>query len=242
MKLYENVVIGNFLYGLGLSIGRALPEQRTLSVVNLLQQTPADKSLGDMLVEFESVVRLIEFKNKGSSLKKEKKKQTQLSTALIGLHDMIAVSRDTHWYVETEPFEEKCANNIKPYLDAFSEVPSRYTLEGFIGSITDAVKNPQKKFTADQFKAYLAVVAACQGDGKVGTGGIIVSVDKDGIKYLQYADIMQLRLQHKDFVLEMKNEYESMMELSLKQELELEKELERSRSRTLGHGMGMGGR
>lgn len=45
MKLYENVVIGNFLYGLGFSIGRSLPEQRT-SVVNLLQQTPADKTLG----------------------------------------------------------------------------------------------------------------------------------------------------------------------------------------------------
>ncbi|MDX1539587.1 hypothetical protein [Arsukibacterium sp.] len=236
MKLYENVIIGNFLYGLGLSIGRALPEQRTLSVVNLLQQTPADKSLGDMLVEFESVVRLIEFKNKGSSLKKEKNKQTQLITALIGQNDLIAVSREAHWYVETEPFEEKCANNITPYLEAFSGASSSYTLEGFIGSITHAVKSPQKKFTAEQLKAYLAVVAACQGDGKVGTGGIIVSVDKDGIKYLQYADIMQLRLQHKEFVLKMKNEYESIMKLSLEKELELEKKVQHTRSRSPGLG------
>lgn len=238
MKLYENVVIGNFLYGLGLSIGRALPEQTTLSVVNLLQQTPADKSLGDMLVEFESVVRLIEFKNKASSLEKESKKHKQLSTALSNQDEMLAVSREIHWYVETEPFEEKCANNIKPYLDAFSTDGSRYTLEQFIESITDAVKHPQKKFTAEQLKAYLAVVTACQGDGKVGTGGIIVSVGKDGVKYLQYADIMKLRLYHREFVLEAKNEHKSMMELSLKKELELEKKLERGLGRSLDLGMG----
>lgn len=59
MKLYENVIIGNFLYGLGLDIGikigldngtETLPE----IIINLLQQTPADKELGDMLWGFHS--------------------------------------------------------------------------------------------------------------------------------------------------------------------------------------------
>ena len=41
MKLYENVIIGNFLYTLGLNIGinKELPKY---SSINLLQQTPAD--------------------------------------------------------------------------------------------------------------------------------------------------------------------------------------------------------
>lgn len=63
MKLYENVVIGNFLYGLGFSIGMSTIGNNQLSIINLLQQTPADKELGDMLLEFPGVVRLIEFKN-----------------------------------------------------------------------------------------------------------------------------------------------------------------------------------
>lgn len=39
MKLYENVVIGNFLYGLGHSIGNATTKKRQLSVISLLQAT-----------------------------------------------------------------------------------------------------------------------------------------------------------------------------------------------------------
>lgn len=64
MKLYENIVIGNFLYGLGFAV-RARAHSTGLvvpSVVNLLQQTPADKELADVLLEFPGVVRLIEFK------------------------------------------------------------------------------------------------------------------------------------------------------------------------------------
>lgn len=70
MKLYENIVIGNFLYGLGYSVGTKKGGNEVFSVVNLLQQTPADKELGDVLLEFPGVVKLIEFKNKAGSLKK----------------------------------------------------------------------------------------------------------------------------------------------------------------------------
>ncbi|WP_340613910.1 hypothetical protein [Xenorhabdus thailandensis] len=112
MKLYENVVIGNFLYSLGYSLGMSQSEKNQLSVINLLQQTPADKELGDMLLEFPSVVRLIEFKNSASSLEKEKKRCEQLTVA-IGEHEILKkISREVHWYVETKPFEEICLNNI----------------------------------------------------------------------------------------------------------------------------------
>lgn len=211
MKLYENVVIGNFLYGLGHSIGNATKEKRQLSVINLLQQTPADKELGDMLLEFPGVVRLIEFKNRKSSLTKEKGRCKQLTIQIGDNHELQKISRDIHWYVETEPFKEVCLNNINPYLDAFSDNESTHTIESFIESITQSVIDPDHEIQSSELEAYLALVSTCQGDGDVGTGGLIVSVGEEGVRYLQFSDIMQLRLQHKDYVNEVKNEYESIM-------------------------------
>lgn len=211
LKLYENVVIGNFLYGLGHSIGSTTKEKRQLSVINLLQQTPADKELGDMLLEFPGVVRLIEFKNRTSLLTKEKDRCKQLSLQIGDSKELQQISRDIHWYVETEPFKELCLNNINPYLDAFSGNESAHTIESFIESITQSVIDPENKIPSSKLEAYLALVSTCQGEGDIGTGGLIVSVGEEGVRYLQFTDIMQLRLQHKDYVLQVKNEYDSIM-------------------------------
>ncbi|WP_181359670.1 hypothetical protein [Vibrio splendidus] len=224
MKLYENVVIGNFLYGLGYSLGLSQPEKKQLSVINLLQQTPADKELGDMLLEFPGVVRLIEFKNSASSLEKEKKRCEQLTVAIGDREFLKRISREVHWYVETKPFEEICLNNIKPYLDAFSVAPSVHTIESFISDITKSVACPRSTILADELEAYLALVSKCQGSGKIGTGGLIISVSKGGLRYVQFSDIMELRLQHKDFVMSVEKEYNSVMK-KLENELVKEKTL-----------------
>ncbi len=55
-------------------------------------------------------------------------------------------------------------------------------------------------------------VARCQGTGEVGTGGIIIAVSESGIKYFQFTDIMQLRLQHKEYVNEIKNQFNKSIE------------------------------
>ncbi|MGF1878208.1 hypothetical protein L4D77_23295 [Photobacterium frigidiphilum] len=235
MKLYENVVIGNFLYGLGYSIGISSSERNQLSVINLLQQTPADKELGDMLLEFPGVVRLIEFKNSASSLKKEKKRCDQLTVA-IGENDAFKkISREIHWYVETKPFEELCLNNIKPYLDAFSKIPSAHTIESLITEITNSVISPKSTISPIELEAYLALVSKCQGSGSVGTGGLIVSVSKKGIRYVQFADIMELRLQHKDYVMKVEKEFNSIMDKKLEKELKKERALDKEK--TLNKGM-----
>lgn len=226
MKLYENVVIGNFLYSLGYSIGNATLKKKQLSVISLLQQTPADKLLGDMLLEFIGVVRLIEFKNKASSLAKERDKCSKLKLTIGGNKEMQNISREIHWYVETEPFKELCLNNIKPYLDAFSIGNSIHTIESFIDSITHSVITPTNKIPPSKLEAYLALVTCCQGDGKVGTGGLLVSVSKEGIRYLQFTNIMQLNLQHKEYVLQVAREYKSMMK---KKKLQKEHSLDMDR-------------
>lgn len=54
---YENVIIGNFIYGLGLVMGKN-PRQID-SCVNLLQQTPLDKVLGDVMLQFPGAWQLM---------------------------------------------------------------------------------------------------------------------------------------------------------------------------------------
>lgn len=233
MKLYENVVIGNFLYGLGHSIGNATKEKRQISVINLLQQTPADKALGDVLLEFTGVVRLIEFKNREmeSSLKKEKKRHRQLELMIGDDEKLQKISREIHWYVETKPFEQVCLNNITPYLDAFSGNESTYTVESFIESITESVIKKDSDITPEELESYLALITACQGGGDVATGGLIVSISKEGVKYLQFAEIMQLRLQHREYVEKIQNEYKSVMSKQIKKERTLDRDYSRGMSR-----------
>jgi hypothetical protein len=233
LKLYENVVIGNFLYGLGHSIGNATKEKRQLSIINLLQQTPSDKLLGDVLLEYTGVVRLIEFKNREreSSLTKEKKRHNQLELMIGDNEKLQKISREIHWYVETKPFEQVCLNNINPYLDAFSGNESTYTVESFIENITESVVKKDSDITPEEFEAYLALVSTCQGGGDVATGGLVVAMDKEGIKYLQFADIMQLRLQHKEYVEKVQKEYKSIMSKQIKQERTLDRDYSRGMSR-----------
>ena len=73
---YENVIIGNFLYALGLAMGRqSMPVD---GCVNLLQQTPADPALGDLMLQFPGVWRLVEFKRGGGDEKKEDQRRSIL--------------------------------------------------------------------------------------------------------------------------------------------------------------------
>lgn len=216
MKLYENVIIGNFLYGLGHAIGSDARHKETLSVINLLQQTPADKELGDVLLEFPGVVRLIEFKNRSGSLKKEKRRHSQLKAALGTNLKYKDISKTIHWYVETEYFDECCINNIKPYLNAFDDdLNSYFTLETFIDEIKQDVIHPDSTFSETDYKDYLSLVARCQGTGEVGTGGIVIAVTEKSIKYFQFTDIMQLRLQHKAYVNEIKNQLRKSIEMEI---------------------------
>jgi hypothetical protein len=118
--IYENIVIGNFLFGLGAAMGwrhREAPVPPT--AVSLLQQTPRDKTLGDLLVENTRLIRLIEFKRKTNlrGLEKEKAKRNQLAKALESdtWRNLQPISRNVHWFVESNfPMEWY---RIVPYLD-----------------------------------------------------------------------------------------------------------------------------
>lgn len=91
---FENIIIGNFLFGLGLVMGNK-PRQVD-ACVNLLQQTPLDKVLGDVMLQFPGSWRLIEFKRRGANLKKEKVKLATYRGATSRDRELRAASMRAH--------------------------------------------------------------------------------------------------------------------------------------------------
>ena len=69
----ENTVIGTFIFSLGQAVGLLSCEPIG---VELLQQTPLDTSLGDVLIAKATFVRLIEFKRELNKSPKEHAKRS----------------------------------------------------------------------------------------------------------------------------------------------------------------------
>src|SRR5437879_6471440 len=111
MDIYENIVIGNFLFGLGTAMGLRHGVDRQIGgidshFVSLFQQTPLDKSFGDVLLGSKNsrIIRLIEFKRAANDSCKEQSKLTALLRALTtpSNNRLQLISRKIHWYVESE--------------------------------------------------------------------------------------------------------------------------------------------
>ncbi|BAN34093.1 conserved hypothetical protein [Sulfuricella denitrificans skB26] len=224
MKLYENIVIGNFLYGLGFAVRARTTTGLVPSVINLLQQTPADKELADVLLEFPGVIRLIEFKQLNNKSNKEKTRHEQLTAAIGGGTRMAEVSRAIHWFVETHPENKTFISRIVPYLDAYPQDKQQHSLAQFISSIAEDVVNGQNTFSPKELRGYLSLVARCQGSGSVSTGGLLLAINAKGdINFVELTDMMQLRLQHKNFVAEIKANMEKALEQDRQRELSLDR-------------------
>ncbi len=119
---YENILIGTFLYSLGIVFGRRFPEEVPPGVVNLLQQTPLDGALSDVHLNYPGVVRLIEFKRATNKSDKEHKKRAKLELLLAGEPVLTDVSRVVHWYIETSESAVDWLTRITPYLDFEDEM------------------------------------------------------------------------------------------------------------------------
>lgn len=232
MKLYENVVIGNFLYGLGVSIGNRVKSGYLPGAVSLLQQTPEDKALGDVLLEFPGTLRLIEFKAQGNRSTKERRRHNKLSTILKDKQEfrdiscreqeMLSISRRVHWYVETAPSPLKGVEAFfSPYLDAFDTgKPAKqlFALEKYIESVADDVVTSRSDERDVQEKEYLKLVRWCQGVGETGAGALIVIVGAGGgMEFVALEDLMALNMSYGKWVT-----YRQEMELRLERALEME--------------------
>jgi len=199
MDPYENIVIGNFLYSFGLTIGQLAGGGMRPMCMNLFQQSPLDRPLGDVLVENAGVTRLIEFKRECNESVKEETKRLMLSRALVSAPQMQLISREIHWYIETSESAASMVSRVVPYLDFADENAAATTLEQFTeSSARDAVMRTIDDETHAAYKRYLKMVAYSHGGLQGASGGLVVNYSKDkGIRYVALVDIRDLVLNHR---------------------------------------------
>ncbi|HAU5565745.1 TPA: hypothetical protein JD264_18285 [Serratia fonticola] len=220
MKLYENVVIGNFLYGLGVSVGAKLDGNVLPASVNLLQQTPEDKALGDVLLSFPGTLRLIEFKNAANRSGKEESRFRKLSHALEIDKELTPLSHRIHWYVETTPDVQLGVKTyFSSYLSALA-LPAReaapLNLERFIAQTTRCIFSAHTDAeNPEAVSNYLKLVRRCQGgDEESSAGALIVVCDgKGNLRYAELKNIMELSMMHEKW-LEYRLDMESQTDLN----------------------------
>ena len=174
MKLYENVIIGNFLYGLGLDIGIKIGldngTETLPSIINLLQQTPADKELGDMLLEFPGVVRVLEFKN----AKNPKYHFLNLTNiTLLNFNIDISTNDKENIYTLTASiFTDD--NNLEQKI-AIADFESKKDAENALLTVKNKLFAPEKKIV--KFTAFIAFIIVIWS--------LIVDVSIDNLKRTQ---------------------------------------------------------
>lgn len=200
MDIYENVVIGGFIYALGFRAG-----QKAFSMpanINLLQQTPMDKSLADVLIGMPDVYYLLEFKRHANKGTKEVKKLKFLQRYLEQDNSRyLEVSRGTHLYIESELSGEDLETRCSSYLDFQSELkPVR--LERIVEVLLEGTLIRDRGITGDECCHYLDLVQQAYKavDGVEGVSGnsggfIIVGGTTTGtLKFVTLPDIRQFTM------------------------------------------------
>lgn len=235
MDIYENVVIGNFLFSLGAAIGKRSGELPTPPLaVNLLQQTPMDPMAGDVLIKGAGALRLIEFKRLKNKSTKEKSKLLKLRIALrdVSFANLEPVSRKVHWYIETENVTTNFEINIRPYLD-LDQKDSQITLKKFVEGIVDDVFSKDAK-NESELSRYIGLLHQLPDSEGTSSGGLIVSVTKNGeIHYAVIEDLKELLLNLEKF----KSLYSERVHLQNTKH-EIERHQPKEKERTLERGFG----
>lgn len=224
---YENILIGNFLYSLGLIIGKLSPDMSPPGIVNLLQQTPLDSQMADVYLGYPGVVRLIEFKRASNKSKKESIRRECLEEALTGQPDLMKVSRGIHWYVETTEAirsELDWTTNVCPYIDFEKADRVNTSFDTFMNSLANSALNSRSpEYSEEQIAAYLVAVGTFAGK-ESSSSGLLVSVDAEGaLRYIAVDDIRDLA-----------NDLRRYIERNLGQERELNQEREIVRDMSMG--------
>lgn len=208
MKLYENVVIGNFLYALGFAIGRKTRAGGLMPIVNLLQQTPDDKRLADVFAYYPGAMRVIEFKQAENSDDKEKEKLRILQRAVKYAAHIEQISLAVHWFVETSVPGKELVSRVVPYLHAYSDVPAVMDFTTFIDQTADALLNGDEGCSESMHMGYLDVLALCNADtlrkagrkprktdGRPASSSLILKLSREGeLAYVHVASYDDLRL------------------------------------------------
>jgi len=224
----ENTVIGTFIFSLGQAVGLLSCEPIG---VELLQQTPLDTSLGDVLIAKATFVRLIEFKRELNKSPKEHAKLVVLKRLLLteAYSRLESISRKVHWYVITN-FNKWRSSVIVPYLDLESPVGDR-DLARFVQETANALAGPgMTEQESDDLQVYFPQLAEFCGSRQIGgtTGGLLLTVDARGKPaYFPIRDVRELAMTPRQVV-----ESRMTLQRERKQELAVQHELRHASRRT----------
>lgn len=201
---YENVVIGHFLISVGVRMGLDNHDGNVPWVCsNLLQQTPLDTRLGDVLVFNSSFFRVIEFKRASNDAAKEHQKLESLSVALgvPKLKPLTDVSRRIHWYVQSDTRSGSLQTWVVPYLD-FGTLDADgdlhcMDLAAFVEDTARQASNRQMLSNDDveQCRRYLDVVYhsyASRAGTSGSSGALIFQATAGGLQNLVLPDLLEV--------------------------------------------------
>lgn len=199
MDVYENILIGNFLYGLGLKMGvKAAAGYSDPVCVNLLQQTPLDQPLGDVLFANPRILRVFEFKRQANTSDKEREKRSLLEDALVGQgqEHLLRVSREIHWYVESDYQAVGGFTQVLPYLNFLSREGPIRELSDYIEQLAnEAVNAPDDPAKAAVSKEYIKFLSWLAKSKPGGSGSLILSVTGTGaLQFMHFDDLTDLFL------------------------------------------------
>jgi hypothetical protein len=195
---YENLVIGNFLYGLGLSLGTQAGANAPVANISNTQQTPLDPILADVWLTFPGVVRLLEFKRREAKVTKDEQKRAALSARLSVEPPLIPISRRIHWFAEIFPHPGHGVDlSMCPYLDFTARTTQRQSLADYVQELTTAALHPSSvEPDPAEVSAYLRALGELSEASSASGAGLLVHIAPNGVlQFMRLADLRDLNLQ-----------------------------------------------
>jgi hypothetical protein len=203
-KIYENVFIGSFIYSLGFKAGTQHPQGNIHPVsINLFQQTPTDRLIGDLFGSLSGRNFIVEFKATNYLDEKEEEKQFALIKAIAKVPALGDLSRAAHFFAGGITMEKDEATlNFCSYIEAGGE-PKVHSLNAFCeGIFAGKIQYKNEGVTypigvnGEDIKLYLQLLAELyRGDRRSSSGGLIINASNDGkITYLSTNNIFELTL------------------------------------------------
>lgn len=183
---YENVYIGNFIYTLGYLAGQRGINIATTSM-QLLQQTPADCAIGDLLAKWGGKNFIFEFKRSEKHVQRElKKDHKNLLISTIKRSNQskfLDISQKCHFMAFPFEISEKTTLNFMCYIDIRNQAiqPHDQCLDMTVFCNHVLNNNADIGVDSHEFSEYVDYLATFSNtDSSEGFTGVIVNVTNKG--------------------------------------------------------------
>lgn len=183
MDAYENIVIGGFIFALGLRLGSLQNSSYDSVAIQLTQQTPLDKTFADLLITNSNFLRIVEFKRKSNrGNQKERTKHASLKMSLNDMKEDLDCFLNLHWYAESEFSKHNSQLSLVPYLE-YPSLATRKIKPLTMHEFIEDIVSPTSFVPEELISRYVAILRGLSVNGDGGsdaTGYLIVTRDAEG--------------------------------------------------------------